>query len=102
MSEQNEIPDSLVHSIYMVQNNKAVPTKKSPHRIMVFATRETALSALDQIRKLRQITPKFGGHKLVRRTPKVDGGMFDFWVITERELSKEAIAQIQAKNELSD
>ena len=71
-------------AIYMVQINRAPIVKKAPHQIMMFADRATAKNALEQIRKLREITPKFGGHRLVKRTIKIDNGLFDVWCITER------------------
>ena len=78
----------IIRGIYMVQNNRAPITKKSPHQIMMFATRDDAINALDKIRKLREITPKFGGHKIVKRTLRIDNGLFDVWCITERVVQR--------------
>ncbi len=74
----------VIKSIYMVQTNRAPLVKKAPHQIMMFTDRASAMKALEQIRKLREITPKFGGHKLVKRSIKIDNGLFDVWCITER------------------
>lgn len=78
----------IVHGVYMVQNNRAPLVKKAPHQIMMFATRSDAVSALDKIRQLREITPKFGGHKIVKRTLRIDNGLFDVWCITERVVQR--------------
>lgn len=78
----------IVHGVYMVQNNRAPLVKKAPHQIMMFATRADAVSALDKIRQLREITPKFGGHKIVKRTLRIDNGLFDIWCITERVVQR--------------
>tara|TARA_B100000575_G_C22984982_1_gene568154 strand:+ start:160 stop:420 length:261 start_codon:yes stop_codon:yes gene_type:complete len=79
-----EVNALAAKAIYMVQINRAPIVKKAPHQIMMFADRATAKNALEQIRKLREITPKFGGHRLVKRTIKIDNGLFDVWCITER------------------
>lgn len=79
-----EVNTPAAKAIYMVQINRAPIVKKAPHQIMMFADRATAKNALEQIRKLREITPKFGGHRLVKRTIKIDNGLFDVWCITER------------------
>lgn len=84
MSKNVETSTPLVHGVYMVQTNRAPLVKKAPHQIMMFTDRSGALSALDAIRSLREITPKFGGHRIVKRTLKIDNGMFDVWCITER------------------
>ncbi len=78
----------IIHGVYMVQNNRAPLVKKAPHQIMMFATRADAASALDKIRQLREITPKFGGHKIVKRTLRIDNGLFDIWCITERVVQR--------------
>jgi len=79
-----EANEPMIKTVYMVQINRAPIVKKAPHQIMMFADRATAKNALEQIRKLREITPKFGGHRLVKRTIKIDNGLFDVWCITER------------------
>tara|TARA_A100001388_G_C28771328_1_gene504061 strand:+ start:3248 stop:3529 length:282 start_codon:yes stop_codon:yes gene_type:complete len=84
LKDKMETSSPIVKGVFMVQTNRAPIVKKAPHQIMMFATYADAQNALDKIRKLRQITPKFGGHKLVKRTLKIDNGMFDVWCITER------------------
>ena len=79
-----EVNALAAKAIYMVQINRAPIVKKAPHQIMMFADRATAKNALEQIRKLREITPKFGGHRLVKRPIKIANGLFDVWCITER------------------
>lgn len=84
MSKDVETSTPVVQKNYLVQTNKAPLTKKAPHQIMMFTSAQAARFALDQIRLLREVTPKFGGHRIVKRVIKIDGGMFDVWCITER------------------
>ena len=90
MDNKVETSTPVVHQVYLVQTNKAKLTKKAPHQIMMFSDMRSARFALDQIRKLREITPKFGGHRIVKRVIKIDGGMFDVWCITERVVQPHA------------
>tara|TARA_Y100001972_G_C7627859_1_gene315042 strand:- start:482 stop:775 length:294 start_codon:yes stop_codon:yes gene_type:complete len=87
--EGSPMPVVQGHFIALGARQKA--KDKGPERLLCWFDGQMARAALDAVRELRKEDAengklRTGGHKLVKRSIKVDGSLFDVWCITERSL----------------